>query len=56
MGSWVSIYEMDDMFSSIKVRTHIRQENHGCTRIGNQDGDEDISNHITDHSNTDVQV
>ena len=54
MGSWLSTY--DDIFSSIEVRTHIRQEDHGCTRVGNQDGNEDISNHITDHLNTDVQV
>ena len=56
MGSWVSIYEMDDMVSSIKVRTHVRQQEHGCTWVGNQDGHKNITDHITDHSNTDVDV
>ena len=56
MGSWVSIYEMDDMVSSIKVRAHIRQENHSCTRIGDQDRYKNIPNHVTDHFDSHVDV
>ena len=56
MGSWVSIYEMDDMFSSIKVGTNVRQQEHSCTRIGNQDRDQNITDHVTDHPNSHVHV
>ena len=54
MGSWVSIH--DDMFLSIEVGTHVRQEYRSCRRVGNQNRNQDIPNHVPNHFDSHVQI
>ena len=39
-----------------EVSGQVRQKNHGCLWVGNQDGDQNITDHVTDHPNSHVHV